>query len=300
MEKKGLGKGLSALIPGADNQEKNSINEIDIDLIDYNPYQPRAIIDDFKLQELISSIQIHGVLQPVVVRTKAGGRYELVAGERRIRASKAAGLEKIPAVIRDLSNEQSLQVALIENLQREDISAIDAALAYKRLTEDFGLSSEEIAIKIGKARSTISNTMRLLTLPKEIQQSIVEGKITEGHARAILSLSDPNNYESLHQAILAASLSVRESEKLAKEWNNPKTLILNNYDDETKEKGVSRETPKHNTQYKDPNLQAVEASLRELYKTKINIIKNSQTGKIEIYFYSEDEFERITQLLAGY
>ena len=188
MERKGLGRGLGALIPGAEREERQTGSEIEITRISVNPYQPRETFDDEKFQELVNSVRVHGILQPIVVRSKGDGDYELVAGERRLRAATAAGLARIPVVIRELSNEQSLQVALIENLQREDINCVEAAGAYKRLADEFGLSQEDLAFSLGKSRSAIANTRRILNLPSEVIGHIRAGRITEGHARAILSL----------------------------------------------------------------------------------------------------------------
>lgn len=223
MEKKSLGKGLGALIPGADRIERGSGTEVDIDRISVNPYQPRDFIDDDKLQELMNSIRVHCVLQPIVVRPKGAGDYELVAGERRLRAATAAGLQRIPAVIRELTNEQSLQVALIENIQREDINAIDAAVAYKRLADEFGLSQEDLAFGLGKSRSAIANTLRLLNLPWEVVENIKAGRVSEGHARAILSVDGEDAQIELARKVMGAGLSVRETERLAKEWGKGKS-----------------------------------------------------------------------------
>lgn len=290
MEKRGLGKGLGALIPGADRSGALSGQEIEVDRISLNPFQPRESIDEDKLQELVSSIRVHGVLQPVVVRSKGEGQFELVAGERRLRAAIAAGLSTIPAVVKELNDEQSLQVALIENIQREDINPIDAAVAYKRLLDDFGLSQEELAIGLGKSRSAIANTIRLLNLPPEVRENLKAGRITEGHARAILSLDDTTLQIELSRRVMSAGLSVRDTERLAREWSKSTVPYAGS-------SNVSRET---SLAEPDPNVQAIEARLREIYGTKVTVVRNKDRGRIEIEFYSDADLERILSLLVGF
>lgn len=289
MEKRGLGKGLGALIPGAETASGNSGTELEISQIALNPYQPRESIDEVRLGELADSIRVHGVLQPVLVRPKGQGRYELVAGERRLRAATAAGLTRIPATVRELTDEQSLQIALIENIQREDINAVDAALAYKRLLEDFGMSQEELATGVGKSRSTIANTLRLLNLPSPIREDLKAGAITEGHARAILSLDGEKEQIALCDKVKSAGLSVRETEQLAKRWTPEFTRTHDG-------RIVSRETLQPP---QDPNDLYVEARLREVYRTKARLIRGKDRGRIEIEFYTEDDLERILNLLLG-
>ena len=289
MEKKGLGKGLGALIPGADREQRSSGTELEIARISFNPYQPRESLADEKMQELVDSIRVHGVLQPIVVRSKGNGDYELVAGERRLRAAKAAGLTQIPSIVRELTNEQSLEVALVENLQREDINAVDAALAYKRLTEEFGLTQEELAFELGKSRSGIANSMRLLTLPQEGRDCLRAGTISEGHARAILSVASEDEQLELCRRVVNTGLSVRETERLAKEWAKGRR-------GESGRENVSRETL---LARQDPNIIELEAQLRDILGTKVTIVKNKDRGRIQIEFYSDDDLDRILVLLAG-
>lgn len=290
MDKKGLGKGLSALIPISDNTQSISPeSEIDLSLISTNPYQPRMNFDDDKFKDLVNSVRVHGVLQPIVVRSKGNGEYELVAGERRLRAAKSAGLKRIPAVVREMTNEQSLQVALIENIQREDINSVDAAMAYKRLADEFGLSQEDLAFQIGKSRSAVANTMRLLNLPAEVREYIKSGRISEGHARAILSVEGEDNQNEVCDRIINGSLSVRDSEKLVKEWN--KNSIQGK-----PQKNVSRETL---VDRPDPNIQNLESHLRQFLGTKVSIVMNKQRGKIEIEFYSDEDLDRIISLISS-
>lgn len=289
MEKKSLGRGLGALIPGAEREERKLETDIEIGRISFNPYQPRESMNDEKFQDLVNSIRVHGVLQPIVVRTKGEGEYELVAGERRLRAATAAGLARIPAVVREMTNEQSLQVALIENIQREDISAIDAAIAYKRLCDEFGLSQEDIAFGLGKSRSAVANTMRLLNLPEPIRNHLKSGKLSEGHARAILSVEGEDEQIECARRIAESNLSVREAERLAREWSKTKSS-------REIRKNVSRET---SLSAKDPNAIEVEARLREAFGTKVNVVRNKDRGRIEIEFYTDDDLDRILLLLCN-
>lgn len=293
MEKRGLGKGLGALIPSAEKEVRQASEgaapdaDVEVARITANPYQPRGRFDDEKFQELVNSVRVHGVLQPIVVRSKGEGEYELVAGERRLRAAKAAGLTRIPAVVRELTNEQSLQVALVENIQREDINAVDAAVAYRRLAEEFGLSQEDLAFTVGKSRSAIANTMRLLMLPDSVKEEVKSGRISEGHARAILSVEGGDRQIELCKRIVSAGLSVREAEVLSREWSRSSDQASGH---------VSRETI---AAREDPNLLEAESQLRNLFGTKVRIVKNKDRGRIELEFYSEDDLERLLLLLSG-
>ncbi|OFX15239.1 MAG: hypothetical protein A2Z18_04730 [Armatimonadetes bacterium RBG_16_58_9] len=289
MEKKGLGKGLGALIPGAEREVRAAGTEIEISHVSFNPYQPRASVADEKLQELVDSIRVHGVLQPIVVRSKGNGEYELVAGERRLRAASAAGLTRIPAVVREMSNEQSLEAALVENLQREDINPVDAALAYKRLVEEFGLTQEELAFQVGKSRSAVANLMRLLNLPEQVVNFLRNGAISEGHARAIASVEGESWQTELCRRVVTASLTVRETERLARDW-------VKSGGDALRRENVSRETM---MERQDPNILDLEAQLRDILGTKVRITRGKDRGRIEIEFYSDDDLHRILTLLAG-
>lgn len=286
MEKKGLGKGLGALFPSENGTPSGGITEVGVSDIQFNPFQPREAIDDAKFQELVASVHVHGIIQPIVVRTRENGTYELVAGERRLRAARKVGLARIPAVVRILSDEQSLQMALIENIQREDISSIDAAVAYRRLADEFGMSQEDIATGVGKSRSSIANTMRLLALPGDVKRMLMAGKLTEGHARAILAIDSPNDQVEAAHRIVDSGLSVREAERLAKGMIEPQHTVP-----------VSRETIRSE---KDPNLLEAEARLREVLGTKTSIVKWKDRGRIEIEFYSDDDLERILNMLCSF
>ncbi|MEN6520305.1 MAG: ParB/RepB/Spo0J family partition protein [Armatimonadota bacterium] len=287
MEKKGLGKGLGALIPGAgETRDNRPTNDIQIDQIVFNPYQPRKSIDDEKFQDLVRSVRLHGILQPIVVRKNGDGTYELVAGERRLRAATAAGLSRIPATIKEYTNEQSLVVALIENLQREDIGPLEAALAYKRLIDEFSLNQDDVAFRIGKSRPSVTNTLRLLNLSEEIQKSLGSGQISEGHARSLLSVNDADRQRSIWQRIIGEHLSVRDTERLCRE------KVAEN---------VSRETlpaAKTAVEELDPNMLDIQDQLRRLFGTRVSIRIGRDRGKIEIEFYNEDDLNRILGLLG--
>jgi ParB family chromosome partitioning protein len=286
LEKKGLGKGLGALIPGAGRTE-GSPTDIPINEISLNPYQPRKTFNDEKFQDLVKSVRLHGILQPIVVRTNTEGGYELVAGERRLRAATAVGLTRIPGIIKEFTNEQSLEVALIENLQREDIGPLEAAVAYKRLSDEFSLTQDDIAFRIGKSRPSIANTIRLLNLPEEIQNNLASGKITEGHARALLGVNDLEKQKDICERIIEDQLTVRESERLCRDAGRS---------------DVSRETlPKSDIKAndKDPNLLDIEEQLRRLFGTRVTITVGRDKGKVEIEFYNEDDLNRVLGLLGA-
>ncbi len=292
MDRKGLGRGLAALIPGADQEPEAGVAEVEVSRIEFNQYQPRTSLDDDKFHDLVSSVRVHGVVQPIVVRGKAGGSYELVAGERRLRAARAAGLATIPAVVRDFTDEQSLEVALIENLQREDINAVDAARAYKRLSDEFQLSQEEIAARLGKSRSGVANTMRLLGLPEAVLEMVKAGQLSEGHARAILAVDDDHHKVSLAVAAGDGGMTVRETEQAAKFWPACETSV-----GEAVTTGVSRET---RTEPSDPHMDDIAVALSRAFKTKVNLVKGKDRGRIEIFFYSDEDLQRLLDILVPF
>jgi ParB family chromosome partitioning protein len=290
MKKTSLGTGLSSLIPnklGKNNiplkkenfTSSDNINKIPIKSIVPNPNQPRFYFDEDNLKELSKSIKEHGVIQPIVVTRINDDKYELIAGERRLQASKLAGLKEIPAIIRLATNREKLELALVENVQRHNLNSIEEARAYKKLQNDFGLTQEEIAKKTGKNRSTIANITRLLELPVEIQKGIIEEKITEGHARAILGLENSEKQRALYQLILRNSLTVRAVENKVKEVTvqRHKRKMLKN---------------------KDPYIQGIEDEIQQKLGTKVQIKKRGSSGKISIDFFSEEEFEKIIKLLS--
>ncbi|MGB4131078.1 MAG: ParB/RepB/Spo0J family partition protein [Tepidanaerobacteraceae bacterium] len=279
MSKRGLGRGLEALIPIVEKDEEN-VQEIDIKKIVANEKQPRRGFDESKLEELADSMKQHGVLQPVILRKK-GNKYELVAGERRWRAAAKAGIEKIPAIVRELNDSDVMEIALIENLQREDLNPIEEAMAYKRLMDDFGLTQEELSKRVGKSRSQIANTVRLLNLDKEIQDLVYENKLTAGHARALLSIQDSKERLKLANMISKEALSVRQTEQLVKK------LV----DERSKAK-------KHKPKEINPVIIDVTERLQRTLGTRVKIKGNEKRGKIEIEFYSSEELERILEIIA--
>lgn len=278
MNKHGLGRGLDALIP-TEQEGIETIQEINIDEIVLNNKQPRKDFDEEKLEELAASMEQHGVLQPVILR-KVGRGYELVAGERRWRAAAKAGIKKIPAVVKELSDGDVLEIALIENLQREDLNPIEEASAYKQLMDEFGLTQEELAKRVGKSRSQIANTLRLLNLEEEILKFIFEGKLTAGHARALLSIEDKKLRYGLAKKISNEGLSVRQAEQLAQ------NLL------QKKEKKSSRQTTI------SPIMSDIAEKLQQSLGTKVRIRGSEKRGKIEIEFYSSEELERILEVIA--
>lgn len=273
MARKALGKGLEALIPSADQVPGKDIRTIPLNLISENPYQPRKISGQ-EVSELARSIKEHGLLQPIVVR-RHGAAYQLVAGSRRLKASELAGLKEIPVVIREASDPQMLALALVENLQRADLNPIESALAYKQLTDDFGMSQEEVAKIVGKDRSTVANTLRLLSLPRKAKAYLEQGKITEGHARALLQVPSVSLVEKLCDRITSEGLSVRVVEKLA----------------QASKKISMPERRKR----KDGIAVAAEELIAERLGIKTSLVRGRKGGRIVLQFSSEAELERILQ-----
>ncbi|HYE83095.1 MAG TPA: ParB/RepB/Spo0J family partition protein [Clostridia bacterium] len=277
VNKRGLGKGLGALIPENEEKVQNSIIELKVTDIEANDKQPRRAFDDEALTELSESIKEHGVVQPIIVR-KLGNNYQIIAGERRWRASRLAGKKTIPAIVKECSNLEVMELALIENLQREDLNSIEEALAYKSLIEEYQMTQEEISKKIGKSRPTIANSLRLLQLPKEIKDMISEGKITQGHARALLAIGGEKKQLEVAEKIINQQLNVRQIEKLAK-------------DTKQKEK---KENPSDIYQIE---IKQLEERLKTALGTKVTIQHKKNKGKIEIEYYSNDELDRILEFL---
>ncbi|SHJ39408.1 chromosome partitioning protein, ParB family [Geosporobacter subterraneus DSM 17957] len=281
--KGGLGKGLNALIPAnkepltASNPQKGEPYKISIQEIRPNKDQPRKHFDKEKLETLIDSIKTHGLIQPIVVRPVDQG-YEIVAGERRWKASIEAGLKEVPCIIKEMDQRTGLEIALIENLQREDLNAIEEAGAYRQLMELYGLTQEELAQVVGKSRPHIANTLRLLNLGEKLKQMVVEDKITSGHARALLRIEDKQQQLETAQKIVENQLSVRETEILV---DNIITV---------------KEKKKANNKMKDYHLVSLEDALKSLLGTKVNIVKGKKKGKIEIEYYSDEELERLIEL----
>lgn len=273
-----LGRGLSALIPGrADAIDAPS--EIALDRIVENPYQPRRAVADDSLEALAASIAEHGVLQPILVTETLDG-YQLVAGERRVRAARRAGLVRIPAVVRQLDDLHRLELALVENVQRTDLDPLEEAHAYRQLIDEFGYSQETVAGKVGRARSTVANTLRLLDLCPAVQAAVAERAITEGHARALLGL-DPDNQETVLAIVVGRGLSVRQTEELVRRVREPKP-------------SVERAEPTV-----DPDVERVEEDLRRALGTKVSLARTRRGGRIVIEFYSDEELGRLYERLTG-
>jgi len=273
-----LGKGLGALIPEKgipEGEGKKALQQCGIEEVQPNPFQPRKAFSDEQLQELVDSIREKGILQPLLVRRKSDG-YELIAGERRWRAAQRAGLREIPILVRDVSDSEMLELSLIENIQRENLNPIEEAEAYKRLMEQFHLTQEEISRKVGKDRTTIANTVRLLRLPPEIKLSLAEGKITMGHARAFLSLDGVDKQKLLWKRLLSGGLSVRQTENLVKRLR-------------------TRSSPAPRRSH--PEWSALIEELQRALGTKVRIVGKRKRGKIEIDFFSPDELDRIIEFL---
>lgn len=272
---KGLGKGLSALFP---EESLEKVELLRLNSIVVNPYQPRKEFDDASLTELSESIKEHGVLQPIIVR-KNGTQYEIVVGERRFRASKLAGKKEIPAVVRELTDEQSMEMAILENLQREDLTPIEVAEAYQKLMENLQLTQEQLAFRLGKSRPHIANHVRLLTLPEKVRKDISSGQLTMGHGRTLLGLRRKEQIVLIAEKTKKEQLNVRQLERLVQQLNED----------------VPRETKKEKK--KDVFIAAQETTLREQFGTNVTIKKTKNRGKIEIEFFSDEDFERILEIL---
>ena len=266
-------------------EDTQAIVQIKVDQIEPNPSQPRRVFDEQLLQDLSKSIKEDGVIQPIIVSAIKGKsqKYMLIAGERRWRASKIAGLEKIPAIIKETSPETTLRLALIENIQRQDLSVIEEAEAYRSLIEDFGLTQEQCAQKVGKDRSTITNLLRLLSLPKEIQDDIMEETLSMGHGKALLSLETKQNMLRARDIIVKKQLNVRKSEQLCKKIKTSGASVL-----EAQEAPVS-----------SPDVSYIEETLRGYLKTRVKLIGNEKKGKIQISYFSPAELERVLSLIGG-
>jgi ParB family chromosome partitioning protein len=270
----GLGRGLDSLIPTSDNDDstRTQVGNLMLNpaIIDPNPHQPRTSFDEAPLAELASSIREYGILQPILVTVAEKGRYQLIAGERRLRASKLAGLTEVPVIVRTLDEQQKLEFAIIENVQRENLNPVEAALSYRRLIDEFNLSQEETAKKVGKARSTIANTLRLLSLPAEIKQGLIDGKITEGHARSILAIEDREGQLNFFNSILSEGLNVRQAENHIQANSNKARKQV------------------------DPDTRAAEKKLSETVGTKVCI----RPRQIIIEYYSPEDLDRIYNIIV--
>ncbi|MGH9873419.1 MAG: ParB/RepB/Spo0J family partition protein [Pyrinomonadaceae bacterium] len=286
MTRKALGRGLGALLSaeGVANAFEEA-NEIPIELIDPGALQPRSVFDGAKLQELAKSIRVNGVVQPVLLRRK-GNRFELITGERRWRAAEMAGLNRIPAVVRDVSDDKVLEIALIENIQREDLNPIEEARAYKKLIETMGLTQETVGERVGRDRSYVTNYLRLLKLPEDIQELLQTGRISTGHARTLLGIDQPDAQRRIARRVIDQELSVRATEELVRLV----AMKVGRPPSKTRK-------PKVET---DPNIRAAESKLRRRFATKVRIIQtpNGSSGRIELEFYNQSDLNRLYNLLA--
>ena len=275
---KGLGKGISAFFPEESIHSDNRVEYVAVSKLIVNPFQPRKIFNEEALQELAESIKEHGIIQPIVVRKKEK-KYEIIAGERRFRAAKLAGLKEVPAIVKEMTEQQMMEVAILENLQREDLTPIEEAEAYSSLIENLNFTQEALAKRLGKSRPHIANHIRLLQLPEDVRKLMNEGVLSMGHGRALLGLKNKGRIAEIAQKVIAQSLNVRQLESLVHQLNE----------------GVSHETKEKVK--KDVFVQATESQLREYFGTSVQVKKQKNKGKIEIEFYSEDDLERILDIL---
>ena len=282
---RGLGKGLNAII-GADIVseviDRPRAIEISVDRLSPNPFQPRRSFTEEGLEQLAESIRHHGILQPIVVRPSGDG-YQLIAGERRWRAAQIAGLQRIPAVVRELDDPSMVQVALIENLQREDLNPIEEASAYRRLMDEFNMTQEQLSSTIGRSRPAIANAVRLLNLPTEIQRAVEERKLSEGHARCLLAISDQEDQLKVAAQIIANGLNVRQAEGLVRGTT----------------RDVSRETIRKRTSEDDPDAVRLTQRLGERLGTRVKLSGSVRKGKLEIEYYSTEDLDRILEIILG-
>ncbi len=288
-ERKALGRGFGALLKSVEEQtvsdNKGEVPQIQIDEVGFNPKQPRQEIDNSKLEELAQSIKTKGVIQPVLVRPleNAAKKYELIAGERRLRASKLAGFDQIPAIIKPIGDDELLEIALIENIQRDNLNPIEESKAYRDLLEEHGYTQENLAQRVGKNRSTIANFIRLLQLPDEIQKDLSEFKLTTGHARSLLAIDDEETQLAIRDRVLDEKLSVRETEDAVRT---------------VKSKEAPRK-PAGKPETISPQMVLNQDRLRDRLGTKVSIKSKGPKGKIEIEYYSEEDFNRLFSLLLN-
>ncbi|PCI30299.1 MAG: chromosome partitioning protein ParB [SAR324 cluster bacterium] len=288
-ERKALGRGFSALLKSVDTtagEETSNFLQVRLSDIALNPKQPRTHIDPTRLEELAQSIRIKGVIQPILLRRKVQGdkKYELIAGERRFRASKLAGYDKVPSVIKQIKDQDVREIALIENIQRDNLNPIEESTAYRDLLEEHGYTQEDLAKRVGKSRSTIANMIRLLQLPAVILQDVLENNLSASHARALLTVESPKQQEELHQRILNEKLSVRDTERLSR---NKPVKQQKKTNSSKAEKSL------------DPQMQLNQDRLQELYTSKVNIKAHGNKGKIEVEFYDAEDFNRIFALMLS-
>jgi len=279
--KRGLGRGLDALIPSSELDSRAGVLQAPVAAIARNPRQPRTRFEPSQLEELANSIREHGVIQPLIVAEAAhAGRYTLIAGERRLEAAKLAGLATVPVIVREASDQQLLEVALVENIQRSDLDAFETALAYKHLAEDFGLSHEEIAAKVGKKRVSVTNTLRLLKLPPKILEAVAEGQLSEGHARALLALPNAQSQISAFHTVVNKGMSVRQVEEYVRQLQ-----------------GQRAAKPAKPSRHAESD--ALASKLRAALGTKVTLKRGRKGGQIIIHFYSDEELNAVAEVILG-
>jgi ParB family chromosome partitioning protein len=278
-KKRGLGKGLGALIPVSETGP----TEVPIDAIVPNPMQPRQALDLEALEELAASIREHGLIQPLIVSQMSdveAQHYQLIAGERRLEAARLADLTKVPVIIREATPQEMLELALVENIQRADLNPLEQATAYRHLMDDFGLTQDQVAERVGKSRVAVANSVRLLRLPDEIKGSLVQGQITEGHARAMLALDAPDGQRSVWKAVLGRGLNVRQTEEMVRRL-------------------TAAPGPKRLSQPPSPETKALEDRFREALGTKVQLFRSKRGGRLVIHFYSEGDLQALCDLIVG-
>lgn len=288
MQKRGLGRGLESLIPGLgqagsaplilEDEQGDRLENIPITKIVPNPNQPRKHFEEEAFGELVSSIKEHGLIQPIIVRA-VGSLYELIAGERRWRAAKESGMQFVPAIVKNSSDVEALEIAIIENVQRQDLNALEEAAAYYHLLEDFGFTQEQVAERVGKSRSAIANTIRLLHLPEAVKEFVFKGELSAGHARALLSIPDANLQVKVAERVIKDGLTVRQAESLAKLWQSPA------------KKKQAQSTPLH--------YRRAAKMISEKLSSRVKVKLQGESGRVEIHFSSEDELKRIFSALGG-
>lgn len=281
MTRQPLGRGLSALIPeSVRRQTTDRVIAISVGDISPSPYQPRVQMDEGSLKELAASIKAKGVIQPIIVRSLGSDKYEVIAGERRLRASRLADMSEIPAIVREVDDAEAMALAVTENIQREDLNAIELARAYSILMNQFGLTQEQLAQALGKSRPAVANMLRLLQLPQEIQEFVLSGKVSMGHARALLALRRENQQISVCKKVIESDLSVRQTERLV-------------------HKLLHRSEAQKRVAERLPEIQALENRLRTMLATQVRIRQGAKKGKIEIEYYSVDDLDRLTNILEA-
>ncbi len=276
-KKIGLGRGLGALLPGSDLPTNAGLTEVPVRAIQPNPHQPRGFFDEQSLTELADSIREHGLIQPLIVVRSSEDQYTLIAGERRWRAAQIAGLDVVPVVVKDAAPQQMLELALVENVQRADLNPLEEALAYKQLAEEFGLTQEQIAQRVGKSRVSVANTLRLLKLPEPIKARLADGLISEGHARALLAVTDQATQQHLLTQIIKNNLSVRQTEEMVRR-------LLD------EQPAAKKAHPPHRV---SADSRALEDRMRRVLGTKVSLFRSKKGGTLVIHFYSEEELDSI-------